>query len=57
MTRALLRQEADALPFILATKLGMTLGQVRAMPHTEALEWRAYLAATAAWEQAYRGLR
>jgi hypothetical protein len=34
--------EVDIFPFLLAEKLGMTLGEVRAMPNAEYEEWRAY---------------
>lgn len=35
-------EEIDALPFVLAERLGKSLGQVRAMPNAEIVEWRAF---------------
>lgn len=34
--------EVDVLDFILAEKLGMSLGQVRALPNSELVEWAAF---------------
>lgn len=33
----------DPIDFVLAETLGMSLGQVRALPNTEVVEWRAFL--------------
>lgn len=32
----------DVFDFVLAESLGMTLGQVRAMPNVEYVQWRAF---------------
>lgn len=42
MRVGLLKGDVDAFPFILAQDLGMTLGEVRAMPNTEYVEWVAF---------------
>lgn len=34
--------EVDTLEFVLAQDLGKGLGEVRAMPNAELVEWRAY---------------
>jgi hypothetical protein len=36
-------EEIDPIDFILAENLGMSLGQVRALPNSEIVEWRAFL--------------
>jgi hypothetical protein len=35
-------EEIDVLDFLLAQDLGMSLTQVRALPNTEHVEWRAF---------------
>lgn len=42
MRLGLLSGEIDAFPFVLARDLGLTLAQVRAMPHAEYAEWAAF---------------
>lgn len=34
--------DVDGLDFVLAEQLGMTLAEVRALPNTEIVEWRAW---------------
>lgn len=33
---------AEVFEFVLAQDLGLTLGQVRGMPHREYVEWRSF---------------
>lgn len=40
--RALLLGELDAIDFMLAQDLGMSLGDVRALPNSEVEEWRGW---------------
>lgn len=43
--------EADAFEFVLAKDLGKTLGEVRAMPNSEYVEWQCYHEARRAYEE------
>lgn len=40
--RGLMCGEVDALDFVLAEKLGMTLAAVRSLPNSEIVEWRQF---------------
>lgn len=42
--------EVDATDFILAEKLGMTLGEVSEMPNREFVAWRSWLTYRAAMD-------
>lgn len=37
-----MEDEVDAFDFVLAQDLKLTLGQVRALPNSEVVEWRAF---------------
>lgn len=41
--KALIRRELDPIEFVLAEMLGMSLGEVRALPNREIEEWRGFL--------------
>lgn len=43
--------EIDALDFMLAEALGKTLGEIRSMPNSELVEWRAYYRVRAEMEK------
>jgi hypothetical protein len=36
-------EEIDPIDFLLAESLGKSLGEVRALPNSEIVEWRAFL--------------
>lgn len=40
--RALMQGELDSFEFILAESLGQSLQEIRDMPNTDYLQWRAY---------------
>lgn len=46
--------EVDVFDYVLAEKLGKTLGEVRAMPNDEYVEWRCYHEVRAALENPRR---
>lgn len=50
MDRAMMLGEVDTFDFVLAADLGMSLGQVRALPNREHMEWRSFYKVRAAME-------
>lgn len=48
--------EIDAIDYVLAEKLGKSLGEIRALPNAEIVEWGAYLRVCAAHAELH-GLR
>ena len=48
-----MRGEVDCLDFLVAEKLSMSLGQVRALPNAEMEEWRVFYEFRSAMEDFY----
>lgn len=47
--------EIPAVDFILATRLGKSLAEIRAMPNSEVVEWTAFLTVERAMREARGG--
>lgn len=47
--------EIPAIDFVLATRLGMSLAEVRALPNSEVVEWGAYLKFERAMQEMHGG--
>jgi hypothetical protein len=47
--------EVDALDFVIATRLGKSLGEIRQLPNAELVEWAAYLKFERAMQELHGG--
>jgi len=47
--------EIDALDFVLATRLGKSLEEIRELPNTEIVEWGAFLKYERAMQELHGG--